>query len=318
MTTVYFATNRAADPGCPGGYGAALSPVTTYAVADVEGIDLANADAGKIASISDVNEGDGEWNGGTLDAILAAGKPLLVFIHGFDNSFKDALARAAYLAEMYKARGTDVTMLAFTWPSAGKLLDLSLNPADAYLQDQGRAAGSARAIAEFFGLLEGIRSIPNTGLSMTLLCHSMGNYALAEALNAYAPSKEELLFDAVILAAADERFDSFSLPDGSRLGHLADIAARTTVYHASCDAALGISHIVNGIDRLGRVGPPGSFNHPAIRVVDCSAVDQDPLFDPDKSHQYYRWQADVEADAAAVILGKELAAVLFDAERAVA
>ncbi len=66
------------------------------------------------------------------------GRSLLVFIHGFDNTFSDAITRAAFNREWLAASGVaaaDATVIAFSWPSAGQILSFPVLQAD-YIHDQ--------------------------------------------------------------------------------------------------------------------------------------------------------------------------------------
>ena len=97
MTKVYFATNRVADdPTNSSSYGAdILSPGDSgsiiYAVADVEGVNLDKGDFGTLNAISSIHQGN--FLPEVQEEIVSAGKNLLVFIHGFANSFTDAITR---------------------------------------------------------------------------------------------------------------------------------------------------------------------------------------------------------------------------------
>ena len=67
-----------------------------------------------------------------------AGRDLLVFIHGFDNTLSDAVTRAAFNREWLAASqmpGTDTTVIAFSWPSKGQIIAFPVLQAD-YLADQ--------------------------------------------------------------------------------------------------------------------------------------------------------------------------------------
>src|SRR5205814_2903958 len=122
MVQVYFATNRKPDATLPLGFGAEIvqnqPQLITYAVADVEGTALDQEGSGAIVSITDRTPGT--WSDAATKAIMAGGRNLLVFIHGFDNAFEDAIKRAAFNAEWFRASGVaaaDTTVLAFSWPS---------------------------------------------------------------------------------------------------------------------------------------------------------------------------------------------------------
>ena len=66
----------------------------TYGQATVNGIDLSKDQAGEVTSLSHVTQMD---FAAPLKARMSApGTNMLVFIHGFDNSFSDAVTRAAF------------------------------------------------------------------------------------------------------------------------------------------------------------------------------------------------------------------------------
>src|SRR3954470_7261242 len=61
------------------------------------------------------------------DSLDNLGSDLLVFIHGFDNTFSDAISRAAFNREWLAASGlpgTNTTVVAFSWPSSGRVVGL--------------------------------------------------------------------------------------------------------------------------------------------------------------------------------------------------
>jgi hypothetical protein len=73
----------------------------TYGTAIVDGINVATNAQGFVSEIKDTKQG------GFSDAAVATlsnpGTDLLVFIHGFDNTFSDALTRAAFNREWLAA-----------------------------------------------------------------------------------------------------------------------------------------------------------------------------------------------------------------------
>src|SRR5690349_4613429 len=102
MTQVYFATNRGADASKPFGFGAGIVAqavnAITYAVADVP-----DPPSGRVADVVDLSMG--RFSDAATEAIVGSGRNLFIFIHGFDNSFEDALSRAAFNADFYRATG---------------------------------------------------------------------------------------------------------------------------------------------------------------------------------------------------------------------
>ena len=317
--TVYFATNRVAQGPTTDwhSYGAEIIPPTdasqiTYAEAFVQGTDLTVEGSGTITAISHPQAGG--FEAGVVQDIVGSGKNILVFIHGFANSFLNAIARAAYNREWFAASGAnaaDTTVIAFSWPSLGQLIAAPphLLPDD-YLRDQSQAGRSAFHIASFFANLQPILTqVRNQGRRVFLLAHSMGNFALAGAVESWFTHNNPAgrLFDEVLLAAADERWDSFTLPMAARLSRLPELTPRTSIYYSVRDIALYLSVTVNFILRLGHEGPihenDAALYPPAqFRLLNCAEVgDYDLLNPPDASHQYYRRSPKVRADIAAVM-----------------
>jgi esterase/lipase superfamily enzyme len=318
MTTVYFATNRMEDAAAAGGYGAKIvanDPGNiVYAVAEVDGIDLKVENSGRIASITD--KYSGVFTDAATSAIIGAGKNLLVFIHGFANSFEDAIKRAAFNREWFAASGqaaADVTMIAFTWPSAGNLFAAPPHmPPDAYLADQTMAGRSGYHLAFFFNVIDQLcadfkKKHPDR--RVFLLAHSMGNYALQAGVQSWfgMGGSPDLFFDEVFLAAADERADSFETPLGGRLSKLKDLADRISIYYSEKDVAMYLSTTVNFDRRLGFDGPndkhdAAQYPPATFRMLDCTEVeDFNPVVPPDATHQYYRRSKIVRADFVATM-----------------
>jgi esterase/lipase superfamily enzyme len=232
----------------------------TYAAAFVQGADLALEGSGTIAAISHPQMGS--FQTGVTQDIVGSGKNILIFIHGFANSFVNSITRAAFNREWFAASGTnaaDTTVIAFSWPSLGQVIAAppQFLPAD-YLRDQAQASRSAFHIASFFtGLQPMMAQVRSQGRRVFLLAHSMGNFALAAAVESWFShsSPAVTLFDETLLAAADERWDSFTLPMAARLSGLPRLTPRTSIYYSVRDVALYLSVAVNFIPRLGHEGP---------------------------------------------------------------
>jgi esterase/lipase superfamily enzyme len=314
--TVYFATNRLANGPTTDwhSYGADIVTPTdptkiTYAAAFVQGTELNNEDSGAIAAISHPQAGG--FQPRLVQDIVGAGKDLLVFVHGFANSFLNSIARAAFNREWLAASGVnaaDATVIAFSWPSLGQFIAAPphLLPDD-YLRDQTQATRSAFHIASFFAALQPIIApLRNQGRRVFLLAHSMGNFALAAAVESWFTHDSPVvrLFDDAFLAAADERWDSFTLPMDARLSQLPRLTPRISIYYSIRDVALYLSIAVNLISRLGHEGPLHKtdatlFPPSRFRILNCAEVgDYDMWNPPDASHQYYRRSPKVRADIA--------------------
>ena len=94
---------------------------------------------------------------------------VLVFVHGFNNRFDDAVYRFAQIAHDSKARAIPVL---FTWPSRGEV------ELRAYTYDRDSATYSRDALEQ---LLDTLARHPSV-TEVTVLAHSMGNWVTLEAL----------------------------------------------------------------------------------------------------------------------------------------
>jgi len=321
MTTVYFATNRKPlEPFQAPWYGYDSTDQTpdglVFAEATVSGTDTGVQDSGTIDSIDNISPG--ALSVASRTALTNSTRDLLIFIHGFANSFEDAIKRAAFNRQWLEESGlpaANMDILAFTWPSSGRLISLPPDfPDRAYEDDQSRAGASGYHLGHFFNEVSNLFTgfDPTVGRRVILLAHSMGNWALQAGVEAFFFQfpPPPLSFDEVVLAAADEEATSFEAPDGKRLSRLLDMSGRISVYSNRHDIALLFSNLVNGNRRLGQDGPDEKtdtalYPPATFRSVDCSSVtDYDWFIPADASHQYYRRSHAVRADIAQLIGGQ--------------
>ena len=318
LTTVYFATNRAVI-GASGdwrSYGANIAAPSdpgaiTYATAFVDNTELTADKSGAIRQIQNVQQGG--FSQSAMDDLSAPGRNLLVFVHGFANSFENAITRAAFNREWLSQSGlaeADTTVVAFSWPSLGRLLSLPFPWAD-YRHDQVMAGQSALHLMTFFANLEPlIAQARAAGCRVFLVAHSMGNLALQGAIESWFShgNGDAFLFDEAILAAPDERYDSFDFPEPGRFSALHRLARHISIYFSAADAVLSLGMALNlGAKRLGQDGPHDRYDtvkFPPLqyRMVDCTGF-RDYPFDFASSHQYYRRSPGVRTDIAATLAG---------------
>jgi len=318
LTTVYFATNRARR-GPPENWQSYTASIVApsdpsailYATAFVDNTDLTADKTGAITTIQNIGAGD--FTEGVWGDLAAAGRNLLVFIHGFDNSFENAITRAAFNREWLSGSGlvaADTSVVAFTWPSLGKLISFPL-PLEDYRKDQIMAGQSGYHLMTFFSRLQPIiEAARSAGKRVFLLAHSMGNWALQAAVESWFShgNGQAMLFDEIILAAADERYDTFEFPQPGRLSSLYRLGGRISIYYSGADQVLKASEIINlGAERLGQGGPRNRadatlFPPARYRMVDCTSF-RDYAFDFASSHQYYRRSPAVRTDIAQTMTG---------------
>ena len=72
---------------------------------------------GAITSIQNTTQGG--FSQSAIDDLSDPGRNLLIFIHGFDNSFENAITRAAFNQQWLAASGVpaaETSVVAFSWP----------------------------------------------------------------------------------------------------------------------------------------------------------------------------------------------------------
>jgi esterase/lipase superfamily enzyme len=315
-TTVYFATNRIANHPAdrPENYTffmtAPDNPLqVTYGTAFVDSAGLTADTVGAIRSLQDLQKGS--FSQAAFDDLAEGGRNILVFVHGFANSFADGLTRAAFNREWLAQSGVsdaDTAVVTFSWPSRGQLLTVPF-PTLPYRSDQRMAGGSGLALMRFLAnLLPILEKARANGRRTFLLTHSMGNLALQAAVQAWFENGngDAEMFDHVFLAAADIVDDAFDAAVTNSLAPLCRLGKRITFLHNRRDQVLDkLSETLNFCRRLGQDGPRGGgdtilFPPVTYRSVDCSGfTDYDTGFAG--SHQYYRRSAGVRAEIAALM-----------------
>jgi esterase/lipase superfamily enzyme len=163
---------------------------------------------------------------------------LLIYVHGFSNTFTDAAATAALLATDLQFPGI---VAIFSWPSAGY--------PSAYPGDEDEVKSSDRALLEFISTMR-IR----TGVEKVhLVAHSMGNRLVAEALY-YANGRPEfasVILNHLVLAAPDLYTARYEQTAPS----MQALARRVSLYASDNDQALRCSDtVVHGKRRAGQGG----------------------------------------------------------------
>nr|WP_273546483.1 alpha/beta hydrolase [Xanthobacter sp. NM-25] len=195
------------------------------------------------------------------------GRQALVFVHGYNQRFDDAVFR---FAQIIHDSGADVTPVLFTWPSRGSLL--------AYGYDRESTSYSRDALER---LLTFMAKDPNVG-EISILAHSMGNVVTLEALRQMAIRNGRILpkIKNVMLAAPDVDSDVFRVI----FTELGTPRPNFTVFVSQDDKALAVSKRVwGGVPRIGQVDPTQEpyrteFEKNNITVIDLTKLrTDDPL-----------------------------------------
>lgn len=248
-------------------------------------------------------------SGGFLEDLRVAMKEgctdTLLYIHGFNVTFREALQAGAVLASQVSIGSKPLNVVVFSWPSDGTAVPFMSYYSD---REDARTCGAAvaRAYLKLFDFLVTLDSEDYCNRSLHLLAHSMGNYVLRnglQALIAKDPRRLVRVFNEIILAAPDEDDDAFERDDKLRL--LPSLGRRVTVYHNRRDRALLVSDKTKANpDRLGSDGPRMLDLLPKkVVIVDCSRVAPSGG-DKRIEHSYYINCPPVTRDLLSTLLGE--------------
>jgi esterase/lipase superfamily enzyme len=185
-----------------------------------------------------------------------SGPDLLIYVHGYRNTFEGATLDAARLSDGIRFRGE--TMV-FAWPSKAGLLD--------YAYDRESAVWSRDA---FERVIAAAMSNPSIG-RIHIVAHSMGSVLVLESLRQvygrYGDAGAERI-GAVVFASPDVDVDVFA----SSVARIGPLAQKITVITATNDRALAIAgRVAGGVTRVG-AAEKQALERLGLRVVDASAM----------------------------------------------
>lgn len=179
-----------------------------------------------------------------------AGAEGLLFVHGFNVTFEEAVLRAAQLAFDLKFAGVP---LCYSWASVGDTED--------YIQDEQTVEWSTDNLRRFLELVT-----TKLGLkTLHVICHSMGNRALTRVLSQWAEQPGQAPIGQVVLAAPDVDTGLFK-----------QLVARfkpewqVTLYASRTDRAILASRLLHDNPRAGDAKPPCVM--PRVVTVDVSSA----------------------------------------------
>ena len=201
-----------------------------------------------------------------ITALSAAAKgsargKVLVFVHGFNNRFDEAVYRFAQI--VHDSRAPAVPIL-FSWPSRGAV---SLS---AYREDFESASGSRDAVEE---LIDTVAASANVK-EVTIVCHSMGCSLTLQALwsKASRAGKIGAKIRNVLLVAPDVDVNVFR----EKMRQMGSPKPRFALFLSQDDGALKLSKSIwGGVTRLGDVDPDQEpyktdFRHDGVMVFDLT------------------------------------------------
>jgi esterase/lipase superfamily enzyme len=276
LQPVYFATDR--TPGAPGAplevsfvagwtptisYGLTLVNIPkTHKIGEVERPKFnyflwrysaaTDADDFRIKALKPLDRA-------TFVTDLQAGPDsVLLFVHGYNVKFADAVFKAAQIAYDANFPGS---VLVFSWPSAGEVI--------MYDQDQTNAQAAVPHLAEIFRLLSKEIGKKN----VYIVAHSMGNQVLVNALVQSALGNAGITVNELVMTAPDVPLNVFQ----SEFDQIRSVATNITLYASAADKALLVSMEKSQMPRLGFVGSTGPNIFPGIDTIDVTAVGDDML-----------------------------------------
>ena len=216
---------------------------------------------------------------------------LLLVVHGYNTTFRNAVLRAGQMAaDMHWQCST----LLFSWSSEGFF--------NRYAADIER---SSYAVPSLMALL---RALAAKGLKTDIMAHSMGARISLNALGQLCRKGAKPLAGEVILAAPDVNAEHGNDDFGRFLKQVAPCVGRTTVYASDNDIALmGSQRIHGGIPRAGEKpsvamqyassGPDGR-----VDIVDASRAPGDLA-----GHGYFSLAYEAADDMMGVLAGQAAA-----------
>lgn len=222
---------------------------------------------------------------------------LLVFIHGYNVSFDNALRRAAQISRDLKFPGQTAI---YSWASQAKM--------HLYTADEAAIEVSVPHLQTFLKLLLATAN----ARFIHIIAHSMGNRLLTRvmerlALSGLAPTVASL--DQVIFAAPDVDRDVFK----QSASVFAGLAQRLTLYASSNDLALKASKLFHRFPRAGDAGG-ALIVQKGIDTVDASTGDTS-LFG--LGHSYFSEARSILNDLHGVIVNRLPPAKRFDLQAAI-
>jgi len=202
-------------------------------------------------------EDSGGQGGGQSDgpgAVLGIGRDVLIYVHGYNQTFEMAALDAARLSDGIRFQGESMM---FSWPSKAKLLD--------YGYDRDSAMWSRDALER---VLDNVMASAGVG-RIHIVAHSIGTMLTMEALRQLAARQADVAAEkigTVVFASPDIDMDVFK----SSIARVGPLAAKITLVTATNDRALAVSGLLaGGMSRVG-AAEKAQLEGLGLRVIDAS------------------------------------------------
>jgi esterase/lipase superfamily enzyme len=188
--------------------------------------------------------------------IARRGGRAMVFIHGYNTAFDDAIYRITQIVHDSGYKGTPIL---FTWASAGRTVD--------YVYDNNSATAARDRLEDT------LRLVARSGAKrVDIVAHSMGNWVTVEALRQLAMTGDRDLdgkMGDVVLASPDIDVDVFK----TQMGRYGVPDKPFVVLTSKNDRALSISGLIAGQrPRLGDYTDAADIAQYGVIVADVSTL----------------------------------------------
>jgi esterase/lipase superfamily enzyme len=226
-----------------------------------------------------------------LKQILDEKKPpsVLLFVHGFNVKFEEAVMRAAQITYDLKYQGQ---VILFSWPAGSQegIMNSLINKTY-----ESNAASAAASITDAANLIQWLSTL---NIPIHLAVHSMGHQVIIPALDKVAQIIQQPIFEELVLNAPDLPVEDFRkfLPSVKKL------AKRITVYCSFNDNAIAASETYNKNRRLG-----ACETAEGVDVINVSEIDAPTMGVAGLGHGYYS-SRNILTDVQQLLMG-------IDAER---
>ena len=237
------------------------------------------------------------WEALRLDVASRNEKQLMLFVHGYSASFRDAARRTAQMAYDMNYQGP---AMFFSWPAGSETEGINRWN---YTNDLRRADESCE---DFITVIEAIAA-QSGARSVHMVVHSMGNHLMTESMKTMADRLGEKaathrIFEAVAMAAPDVNARDFVETVAARIQ---PFSRRFTVYASRYDKALSFSQQLNGWDPLGILNRYSVqlTRLPSFELVDVSDISNSWFA---TGHVYYGDMPEVMRDFHGLFLGRPI------------
>jgi esterase/lipase superfamily enzyme len=181
----------------------------------------------------------------------------LIFVHGFNTTFEQALYRGAQIVWDMQYKGIPIV---FSWASWGDIAS--------YLYDYDSALVAGAPLLRLMHTLRDTLGVKR----VHVLAHSMGNLVVLNELRRETQTRSPVQLAELVMAAPDVDRDLFVqiVPEVRR------IVAGMTLYASSVDKALELSKTIRrGAPRAGDVPSEGPVVLAGIDTIDVTAVGEE-------------------------------------------